>query len=105
MSVAFSPLRPQFAKVGGAVVGADVQALRSFATYINNQLTTGVQQAFNQASSQIPNIQWAGADATQFESTWSGMLTQIASTLNNTLDSLTQHINKEAQQQETASGS
>ena len=105
MSVSFAPASPQFAKVGGAVVGADVQALRNFATYINNQLTSAVQTAFNQASSQIPNVQWAGTDATQFESTWSSMLGQIATTLNTTFETLTQHITKEAQQQETASGS
>ena len=103
MSVSFAPNRPQFQRVGGAVVGADVQALRNFANYINNQLTTSVQTAFNQASSQIPHIQWAGADATKFESDWSEMLTKIAQVLNSTFESLSQVVTAQAQQQEEAS--
>jgi len=92
-----------FQRVSGAMVGADVNALRNFASYIQGTLSTAVSAAFNDATKQIPNIQWVGNDATQFVSAWNQMLAQITSSLNGTFESLETSIKAQAQQQETAS--
>jgi len=87
------------------MVGADVEKLRQFGTYLQNQLGSDLTTAFNRATQQIPQIQWAGNDAQQFVTTWNQMLSQIANVFNQTFDSLSQAITSQAQQQQDTSAS
>ncbi|MCL2470277.1 MAG: hypothetical protein FWF25_00840 [Propionibacteriaceae bacterium] len=103
MSVAFSPVNPQFANVGGKSVGMDIEAVQGLGRYIGTTLTSAVHQAFNAASAQIPRIAWSGNDAKKFEQIWSDMLRSVAATMNSTFEALEQNINRQAQEQTTAS--
>jgi len=81
----------------------DIDAVQGLGRYVETTLTQAVHSAFNAASAQIPNIAWSGADAKKFEQTWSEMLRSIATIMNQAFESLAQNINKQAQEQTTAS--
>ena len=103
MPISFAPASPQFAKVGGNVWGADVEQLKRFWQHLDQQMTQSIKAAVDQASAQIPQIQWSGPDATKFEGQWAAMLSQLAKLLSGTIDGLVDDIKKQESDQRTAS--
>jgi len=71
--------------------------------YIKQTLATQVTEAFNAASKKIPETHWVGTDATQTAAAWRDMLNKVAATMNNNLGSLAQVLDKNIQDQITAS--
>lgn len=55
-------------------------------------------------TSQIANTEWHGADADSFRAAWDGQYTKDLKTVAGALDEIYQHLMKEAEQQDQASG-
>lgn len=83
-------------------LGMDPQEVRTFASQLTNDADE-IERIANTLTSQLGNVPWVGADATNFRNDWNGTLRSQLNSVANALRDASSCANSNASQQEQAS--
>ncbi|CAM3656374.1 WXG100 family type VII secretion target [Mycobacterium frederiksbergense] len=87
-----------------AMVGADVEQLNQLSAQLNNK-ANDIQNVISQLTSAINSVEWKGNDANRFRSDWQGQYVSQLKQVVSALQTASQNAKRNAQEQQTASGS
>ena len=87
-----------------AMVGADVEQLNQLSAQLNNK-ANDIQNVISQLTSAINSVEWKGNDANRFRSDWQGQYVNQLKQVVSALQTASQNAKRNAQEQQTASGS
>ncbi|WP_234803583.1 WXG100 family type VII secretion target [Mycolicibacterium diernhoferi] len=86
------------------MVGADVEQLNQLSAQLNNK-ANDIQNVISQLTSAINSVEWKGNDANRFRSDWQGQYVSQLKQVVSALQTASQNAKRNAQEQQTASGS
>jgi len=90
--------------MAGQFTGMDIPGVRQLATQLGTKADT-IQQLTQELSNLLQNTQWVGPDQQRFVSDWQSTHVAALNNVVNGLKDAATKANKNAQEQETASGS
>jgi uncharacterized protein YukE len=91
-----------FIKLPGGALGANIEQMTALASHLNQSIEQ-LENVFKTIDNKISATTWSGNDASQAETQWQSTRQSTMNNLRTMLDSMSQAIKNQSQQQQQAS--